>query len=38
MRAEGESDHKLKALHTDRGGEFTAMEFTDDCVAEDVHH
>jgi transposase InsO family protein len=26
--AEGESGLKLKALRTDRGGEFTAMEFT----------
>jgi transposase InsO family protein len=35
--AEGESGLKLKALHTDRGGEFTTMEFTDYCVAEGVH-
>jgi transposase InsO family protein len=35
--AEGESDLKLKALHTDRGGEFTVTEFTDYCVAEGVH-
>jgi transposase InsO family protein len=36
-RAEGESDIKLKALHTDRGGEFTAMEFADYCAAEGMH-
>jgi transposase InsO family protein len=36
-RAEGESDLKLKELHTDCGGEFTAMEFTDYCVAEGMH-
>jgi transposase InsO family protein len=36
--AEGESGLKLKALHTDRGGEFTAIEFTDYCAAEGVHH
>jgi hypothetical protein len=35
--AEGESGLKLKALHTDHGGEFTTMEFTDYCVAEGVH-
>jgi transposase InsO family protein len=35
--AEGESGLKLKALHIDRGGEFTTMEFTDYCVAEGVH-
>jgi hypothetical protein len=27
--AEGESDLKLKALHTNCGGEFTTMKFTD---------
>jgi ligand-binding SRPBCC domain-containing protein len=37
-RAEGESGLKLKALHTDRGGEFNVTEFTDYCVAEDMHH
>jgi hypothetical protein len=37
-RAEGESNLKLKALHTDRGGEFTATEFVDYCMAEGVHH
>jgi hypothetical protein len=36
-RAEGESGLKLKAFHTDRGGEFTATEFTDYCAAEGVH-
>jgi hypothetical protein len=36
-RAEGESDLKLKALCTDRGGEFTATEFTDYYAAEGVH-
>jgi transposase InsO family protein len=36
-RAEGESGLKLKALHTDRGDEFTAVEFTDYYVAEGVH-
>jgi hypothetical protein len=35
--AEGESDLKLKALHTDRRGEFTATEFMDYCAAEGVH-
>jgi transposase InsO family protein len=37
-RAEGESDLKLKALRTDRGGEFTATEFVDYCAAEGMHH
>jgi hypothetical protein len=36
-RVEGESGLKLKALRTDRGGEFTAMEFTDYCTTEGVH-
>jgi transposase InsO family protein len=35
---EGESGLKLKALHTDHGGEFTVMEFTDYCAAEGMHH
>jgi transposase InsO family protein len=35
---EGESGLKMKALRTDRGGEFTAMEFVDYCAAEGVHH
>jgi hypothetical protein len=29
VRAEGESGLKLKALRTDRGGEFTTTEFAD---------
>jgi transposase InsO family protein len=37
-QVEGESGLKLKALHTDRGGEFTATEFMDYCTAEGVHH
>jgi transposase InsO family protein len=37
-RAEGESGLKLKALWTNSGGEFTAMEVTEYCVAEGVHH
>jgi transposase InsO family protein len=36
-RVEGESVLKLKVLHTDRGGEFTVIEFTDYCAAEGVH-
>jgi transposase InsO family protein len=36
-RAEGESGLKLKALHTDRGGEFTTMEFANYCAAEGMH-
>jgi transposase InsO family protein len=36
--AEGESGLKVKALRTDRGGEFTVTEFTDYCAAEGVHH
>jgi transposase InsO family protein len=36
-RAEGESSLKLKALRTNRGGEFTATEFTDYCAPEGVH-
>jgi hypothetical protein len=35
--AEGESGLKLKALRTNRGGEFTAIEFTDYCAAEGMH-
>jgi hypothetical protein len=34
--AEGESGLKLKALRTDRGGEFTATEFTEYCATEGV--
>jgi hypothetical protein len=37
-RAEGESGLKLKALCTDRGGEFTVTEFTHYWAAEGVHH
>jgi transposase InsO family protein len=37
VRAEGEFGLKLKALHTDRGGEFTMIEFADYCAAEGVH-
>jgi hypothetical protein len=33
----GESDLKLKSLHTDRGGEFTATEFTDYYAVEGMH-
>jgi hypothetical protein len=36
--AEGESGLKLEALRIDRGGRFTAMEFTDYYDAESVHH
>jgi hypothetical protein len=35
--AEGESGLKLKALRTDRGGEFTVTEFADYFVTESVH-
>jgi transposase InsO family protein len=38
VQTKGESDLKLKALHTDCGGELTATEFTDYCVVEGVHH
>jgi transposase InsO family protein len=37
VRAEGEFGLKLMALRTDRGGEFTAMEFEEYCVAYDMH-
>jgi transposase InsO family protein len=36
-QAESESGFKPKALHTNHGGEFTAMEFTDYHAAEGVH-
>jgi hypothetical protein len=36
--AEDEFGLKLKALHTDRGCEFTTTEFMDYCVAEGMHH
>jgi hypothetical protein len=35
--AEGESGLKLKALHTDRKGEFTTMEFVNYCASEGMH-
>jgi hypothetical protein len=35
--AEGEFSLKLKALHTDHGGKFTATEFVDYCAAEGIH-
>jgi hypothetical protein len=38
VRAEGESGLKLKALHTDHGGEFTTTEFMNYCVVEGMHH
>jgi hypothetical protein len=34
---EGESGLKLKALHTNSGGEFTAAKFVDYCTDEGVH-
>jgi transposase InsO family protein len=36
-QAEGRSGAKLRALRTDRGGEFTATEFTKYCAAEGIH-
>jgi transposase InsO family protein len=33
----GEFGLKLKEIHTDRGGEFTAAEFVDYCAAEGMH-
>jgi hypothetical protein len=36
-QAESESGLKLKALRTDRRGEFTVTEFTDYCAVEGVH-
>jgi hypothetical protein len=35
--AKGESDLKLKSLHTDRGGEFTVTEFTYYYAVESMH-
>jgi transposase InsO family protein len=35
-RAEGESELKLGVLRTDRGGEFTLIEFAEYCAAEGV--
>jgi hypothetical protein len=37
-RAKGKFGLKLKALRTDRGGEFTAMELADYYAAKGVHH
>jgi hypothetical protein len=37
-REEGESGRKLRALRTDRGGEFTSTKFVEYCTAEGVHH
>ena len=36
MRAEAESGKKLRVLRTDRGGEFTSVEFTAYCVDQGV--
>jgi hypothetical protein len=36
-REEGEFDLKLKALHTDCGGEFTTIEFAEYCAVEGMH-
>ena len=40
MRAEAESGKKLRVLRTDRGGEFTSVEFAVYCVDRGVvrHH
>ena len=40
MRAEAESGKKLHVLRTDRGGEFTSVEFAAYCVNQGVvrHH
>jgi hypothetical protein len=37
-RAEGESGLKLRAIRTDRDGEFTVREFVEYCMTEGVHH
>jgi hypothetical protein len=37
VRAEGEFGLKLMALRTDRGGEFTVMEFEEYCAAYGMH-
>ena len=39
-RAEAESGKKLRVLRTDRGGEFTSVEFATYCVDQGVgqHH
>ena len=36
-QAEGESRVKLSALRTDRGGEFTLIEFAEYCTTDGVH-
>ena len=36
MRAEAESGKKLRVLRTDRGGEFTSVEFAAYCVDQGV--
>ena len=40
MRAKAESGKKLRVLRTDRGGEFTSVEFATYCVDQGVvrHH
>ena len=40
MRAEAESSKKLRVLRTDRGGEFTLVEFAAYCMDQGVerHH
>ena len=40
MRAEAESGKKLRVLRTDRGGEFTLVEFAAYCTDQGVgqHH
>ena len=40
MRVEEESGKKLRVLRTDRGGEFTSMEFVAYCMDQGVvrHH
>jgi hypothetical protein len=35
-RAEAESEKKLGVLRTDRGGEFTSVEFAEYCAGEGV--
>jgi hypothetical protein len=37
MRAEGESNLKLRALRINRGGEFTVRLFVEYCTTEGVH-
>ena len=40
MRAQAESGKKLRTLRTDRGGEFTSVEFATYCTDQGVvqHH